>query len=210
MEGVMRLYDRYILPVVLNAAMSTKPIRYQRKKVVPRAQGRVLEIGFGAGHNLPFYDASKVTHLWALEPSKEMRERAAERVSQSSIPLEFLDLPSEEIPLGNEEADTILITYTLCTIPDVTKALGEMRRVLKPGGKMIFCEHGEAPDADVRKWQERLTPAWKFIGGGCHVGRPIPKMIVDSGFRIEGMETMYLPGTPRFAGFNYWGDAVKA
>jgi ubiquinone/menaquinone biosynthesis C-methylase UbiE len=206
----MGLYDRYILPVVLNAAMSTKPIRYQRKKVVPRATGRVLEIGFGAGHNLPFYDASKVTHLWALEPSKEMRERAAERVSQSSIPLEFLDLPSEEIPLGNEEADTILITYTLCTIPDVTKALGEMRRVLKPGGKMIFCEHGEAPDADVRKWQERLTPAWKFIGGGCHVGRPIPKMIIDSGFRIEGMETMYLPGTPRFAGFNYWGDAVKA
>jgi len=206
----MGLYDRYILPVVLNAAMSTKPIRYQRKKVVPRAQGRVLEIGFGAGHNLPFYDASKVTHLWALEPSKEMRERAAERVSQSSIPLEFLDLPSEEIPLGNEEADTILITYTLCTIPDVTKALGEMRRVLKPGGKMIFCEHGAAPDADVRKWQERLTPAWKFIGGGCHVGRPIPKMIIDSGFRIEGMETMYLPGTPRFAGFNYWGDAVKA
>jgi ubiquinone/menaquinone biosynthesis C-methylase UbiE len=206
----MGLYDRYILPVVLNAAMSTKPIRYQRKKVVPRAQGRVLEIGFGAGHNLPFYDASKVTHLWALEPSKEMRERAAERVSQSSIPLEFLDLPSEEIPLGNEEADTILITYTLCTIPDVTKALGEMRRVLNPGGKMIICEHGEAPDADVRKWQERLTPAWKFIGGGCHVGRPIPKMIIDSGFRIEGMETMYLPGTPRFAGFNYWGDAVKA
>lgn len=206
----MGLYDRYILPVVLNAAMSTKPIRYQRKKVVPRASGRVLEIGFGAGHNLPFYDTSKVTHLWALEPSKEMRERAAERVSQSSIPLEFLDLPSEEIPLGSEEADTVLITYTLCTIPDVMKALGEMRRVLKSGGKMIFCEHGEAPDADVRKWQERLTPAWKFIGGGCHVGRPIPKMIIDSGFRIEGMETMYLPGTPRFAGFNYWGDAVKA
>jgi ubiquinone/menaquinone biosynthesis C-methylase UbiE len=190
--------------------MSAKPIRYQRKKVVPRAEGRVLEIGFGAGHNLPFYDAAKVSHLWALEPSQEMRERAAERVSQSTIPLEFLDLPSEQIPLQNEEADTILITYTLCTIPDVMKALGEMRRVLKPGGKMIFCEHGEAPDADVRKWQERLTPAWKFIGGGCHVGRPIPKMIIDSGFRIEGMETMYLPGTPRFAGFNYWGDAVKA
>jgi ubiquinone/menaquinone biosynthesis C-methylase UbiE len=206
----MGLYDHYILPVVLNAAMSAKPIRYQRKKVVPRAEGRVLEIGFGAGHNLPFYDAAKVSHLWALEPSQEMRERAAERVSQTSIPLEFLDLPSEQIPLQNEEADTILITYTLCTIPDVMKALGEMRRVLKPGGKMIFCEHGEAPDADVRKWQERLTPAWKFIGGGCHVGRQIPKLIQDSGFRIAGMETMYLPGTPRFAGFNYWGDAVKA
>lgn len=206
----MGLYDRYLLPVLLNTAMSAKPIRYQRKKVVPRAEGRVLEIGFGAGHNLPFYDASKVSHLWALEPSKEMRERAAERVSQSSIPLEFLDLPSEEIPLGSEEADTILITYTLCTIPDVMKALGEMRRVLKPQGKMIFCEHGEAPDENVRKWQRRLTPAWKAIGGGCHVGRPIPKMVQDAGFRITGMETMYLPGTPRFAGFNYWGDAVKA
>jgi ubiquinone/menaquinone biosynthesis C-methylase UbiE len=206
----MGLYDRYLLPPLLNAAMSAKPIRYQRKKVVPRAQGRVLEIGFGAGHNLPFYDAAKVSHLWALEPSPEMRARAAERVSQSTIPLEFLDLPSEQIPLQNEAADTILITYTLCTIPDVMKALGEMRRVLKPGGRMIFCEHGEAPDEDVRKWQRRLTPAWKFIGGGCHVGRQIPKLIQDSGFRITGMETMYLPGTPRFAGFNYWGDAVKA
>ena len=206
----MGLYDRYLLPPLLNAAMSTKPIRYQRKKVVPRAEGRVLEIGFGAGHNLPFYDAAKVSHLWALEPSQEMRARAAERVSQSTIPLEFLDLPSEQIPLENEAADTILITYTLCTIPDVMKALGEMRRVLKSDGRMIFCEHGEAPDEDVRKWQRRLTPAWKFIGGGCHVGRQIPKLIQDSGFKIQGMETMYLPGTPRFAGFNYWGDAVKA
>jgi len=206
----MGLYDHYILPIVLNAAMGTKPIRYQRKKVVPRAEGRVLEIGFGAGHNLPFYDASKVTHLWALEPAKEMRERAAERVAQTSIPFEFLDLPSEQIPLGNEEADTVMITYTLCTIPDVMKALGEMRRVLKPGGKMIFCEHGEAPDESVRKWQRRVTPAWKAIAGGCHVGRPIPQLIQDGGFRINGLETMYLPGTPRFAGFNYWGEAVKA
>jgi ubiquinone/menaquinone biosynthesis C-methylase UbiE len=206
----MGLYDHYVLPVLLNAAMGTKPIRYQRKKVVPRAQGRVLEIGFGAGHNLPFYDTSKVSHLWALEPSREMRARAAERVSQSPIPLEFLDLPSEEIPLGNEEADTVLVTYTLCTIPDVTKALGEMRRVLKPQGKMIFCEHGEAPDANVKRWQDRITPVWKSLCGNCHVGRQIPKLIQDSGFRIEQMETMYLPGTPRFAGFNYWGDAVKA
>ncbi|HEX3673658.1 MAG TPA: methyltransferase domain-containing protein [Rhizomicrobium sp.] len=206
----MGLYDHFILPRLLDAAMSTKPIRYQRRKVVPRAQGRVLEVGFGAGHNLPFYDAAKVTHLWALEPSPEMRARAAERVAASLIPLEFIDLPGEQIPLDAEAADTVLITYTLCTIPDVMKALGEMRRVLKPSGRMIFCEHGEAPDEEVRVWQRRLTPAWKFIGGGCHVGRPIPKMIRDSGFRVESMETMYLPGTPRFAGFNYWGDAVKA
>ncbi len=205
----MGLYDRYLLPVLLNAAMSTKPVTYQRKKVVPRAQGRVLEIGFGAGHNLPFYDPSKVSHLWALEPSREMRERAAKRMAQSPIPMEFLDLPSEQIPLENEAADTVLVTYTLCTIPDVMKALGEMRRVLKNKGRMIFCEHGEAPDENVRKWQRRLTPAWKAIGGGCHLARRIPDLIRDSGFRVEGLQTMYLPGTPRFAGFNYWGEAQK-
>jgi ubiquinone/menaquinone biosynthesis C-methylase UbiE len=206
----MGLYDRYVLPRLLNAAMSAKPIRYQRRKVVPRAQGRVLEVGFGAGHNLPFYDAAKVTHLWALEPSAEMRARAAERVAGSPLKIEFIDLPGEQIPLDAQAADTILITYTLCTIPDVMKALGEMRRVLKSSGKMIFCEHGEAPDESVRRWQRRLTPVWKAIGGGCHVGRPIPKLIADSGFRLDDMDTMYLPGTPRFAGFNYWGQAAKA
>lgn len=205
----MGFYDRHILPRLLNAAMSTKPIAYQRKKVVPRCEGRVLEIGFGAGHNLPFYDASKVSHIWALEPAAEMRARAAERVSQSPIALEFLDLPGERISLDDEAADTVLVTYTLCTIPDVHKALGEMRRVLKPSGRMIFCEHGEAPDAGVKRWQERLTPLWKAIGGGCHLGRPIPSLIADAGFRVEGLETMYLPGTPHFAGFNYWGSATR-
>jgi ubiquinone/menaquinone biosynthesis C-methylase UbiE len=205
----MGFYSRHVLPRLLNGAMSAKPIRYQRKKVVPRAEGRVLEVGFGAGHNLPYYDASKVSHIWALEPAKEMRDRARENVAASPIPLEFLDLPGEQIPLENEAADTVLITYTLCTIPDVMAALGQMRRVLKSSGRMIFCEHGEAPDEDVRKWQRRLTPAWKVIGGGCHVGRPIPKMIADGGFRIDDMQTMYLPGTPRFAGFNYWGSATK-
>src|ERR1700744_651730 len=205
----MGFYNHYILPRLLNAAMGTKPIRYQRKKVVPRAEGRVLEVGFGAGHNLPFYDTSKVSHIWALEPAKEMRARAAERVAASPIPLEFLDLPGEQIPLENESADTILITYTLCTIPDVVAALAQMRRVLKSNGRRIFSEDGGAPDDDVRKWQRRLTPAWKAIAGGCYVGRPIPKMIVDGGFRLDDMQTMYLPGPPRFAGFNYWGSATK-
>jgi ubiquinone/menaquinone biosynthesis C-methylase UbiE len=205
----MGFYDRHILPVLLSAAMGAKPITYQRRKVVPRAAGRVLEVGFGAGHNLPFYDRAKVSHLWALEPSREMRARAAGRVAASPIDIEFLDLPGEQIPLEDETADTILITYTLCTIPDALKALGEMRRVLKAGGRMIFCEHGEAPDDNVKRWQERLTPAWKAIGGGCHPGRPIPQLIQAGGFRLDDMQTMYLPGTPRFAGFNYWGAAAK-
>jgi ubiquinone/menaquinone biosynthesis C-methylase UbiE len=206
----MGFYDRHILPWLLDAAMSTKPITYQRRKVVPRAEGRVLEIGFGAGHNLPFYDAFKVSHLWALEPSAEMRARAAERVAASPIKLDYLGLSGESIPLGDAEADTVLITYTMCSIPDVAKALGEMRRVLKPAGRMIFCEHGSAPDAKVDRFQRRINPVWKSLCGGCHVDRPIPKLIQDAGFKVEDMQTMYLPGTPRFAGFNYWGSATKA
>ena len=206
----MGFYDKHILPRLLNTAMSAKPISYQRKKVVPRAQGRVLEIGFGAGHNLPYYDASKVTQIWALEPAAEMRERSAERRAGSSIALQFIDLPSEKIALDSESADTVLVTYTLCTIPAVMTALGEMRRDMKSSGTMIFCEHGEAPDESVRRWQSRITPVWKIIGGGCHVGRPIPKLIENAGFKLADIQTMYLPGTPRFAGFNYWGSAVKA
>jgi ubiquinone/menaquinone biosynthesis C-methylase UbiE len=190
--------------------MSAKPISYQRRKVVPRAEGRVLEVGFGAGHNLPYYDAGKVTQIWALEPSAEMRARAGERAAASTIPLEFIGLPSEKIPLDADAADTVLVTYTLCTIPDVMAALGEMRRVMKPTGRMIFCEHGEAPDENVRRWQRSITPVWKMIGGGCHVGRAIPSLIKQAGFKVEDMETMYLPGTPRFAGFNYWGSASRA
>ena len=196
--------------MLLGTVMGAKPITYQRKKVVPRAEGRVLEVGFGAGHNLPFYDPAKVSHLWALEPSLELRARASARVAANTIPIEFLDLPGEEIPLEDDSVDNVLITYTLCTIPDVTRALGQMRRVLKPGGRMIFCEHGKAPDADVEKWQHRIEPMWKKISGGCHLARPIPSLITDTGFHMEDMETMYLPGTPRWSGFNYWGSATKA
>jgi len=206
----MGFYERHILPFVLGAAMGAKPITYQRKKVVPRAEGRVLEVGFGAGHNLPFYDPAKVTHLWALEPSLEYRARAAERIAKNTIPIEFLDLPGEQIPLDDESADTVLITYTMCTIPDVVAALGQMRRVLKPQGKMIFCEHGKAPDANVEKWQRRIEPFWKKIGGGCHLTRAIPALVTETGFKIDDLDTMYLPGSPRFAGFNYWGAASKA
>ncbi len=203
----MGFYARHILPALLDRAMSTKPIRYQRRKVVPRAEGRVLEIGFGAGHNLPFYDASKVTQLWALEPSAEMRARSKERLAQQSLPVEFLDLPGEQIPLEDKSVDTILITYTLCTIGDVAAALQQMRRVLKPEGVMLFCEHGKAPDATAYRWQQRLEPMWRRIGGGCHLTRAVPELIEAGGFHIAEMETMYLPGTPHFAGFNYWGTA---
>lgn len=203
----MGFYDRFLLPPLLEFAMGAKPIRYQRGKVVPLAEGRVLEIGLGAGQNLPFYDPTKVTHLWGLEPAEEMRARAMKRARDVKFPLEFLDLKAEEIPLDDKSVDTVLVTYTLCTIPDVNRALQGMRRVLKPGGRLIFCEHGEAPDPSVRKWQEWMTPAWKKIAGGCHVGRPIPQLLREGGFTVEKMETMYLPSTPRPLGYNYWGTA---
>jgi ubiquinone/menaquinone biosynthesis C-methylase UbiE len=203
----MTFYERRILPWLLDMAMSAKPITWQRRKVVPLAEGRVLEIVLGAGQNLQFYDPVRVSHVWGLEPSAEMRERATHRAKDVRFSLEFLDLKAEEIPLDDASADTVLVTYTLCTIPEVGRALKGMRRVLKPGGRLIFCEHGEAPDESVRVWQRRITPVWKAIGGGCHVGRPIPALIREGGFTIEKMETMYLPSTPKFAGFNYWGSA---
>ena len=203
----MGFYDRHILPHVINLACGVKPIRYQRQKVVPQAEGRVLEIGIGSGLNLPFYDPTRVEKLWGLEPAPEIRRMAEKAAAGSPFPVEFIDLPGETIPLEDKSVDTVVITYTLCTITDAVRALGEMRRVLKPGGQLLFAEHGRAPDASVRRWQDRLTPVWKRIGGGCHLNRDIPKLLEQGGFAIDRLETMYLPG-PRPMTFNYWGAAV--
>jgi len=179
----------------------------QREKIVPLAEGRVLEIGLGSGLNLPYYDPEKVDKLWGLEPSPEMRRMAQPIIEAAPVDVELIDLPGEEIPLEDKTVDTIVTTYTLCTIPETEQALRQMARVLKPGGRMLFCEHGAAPDASVRRWQDRLNPIWKRIGGGCHLNRDIPKVIDQGGFEVVDLETMYLPGF-RFAGFNYWGAAT--
>ncbi|HEX9814064.1 MAG TPA: class I SAM-dependent methyltransferase [Myxococcota bacterium] len=202
----MGVYSKYILPRVVHFTCGQKPCMLQREKVVPLASGEVLEIGVGSGLNLPFYDPARVTRLWGLEPSVEMRRLAANAVRALPFKFEFIDLPGEEIPLDANSVDTVLITYTLCTIPETQRALGGMARVLRPGGKLIFCEHGAAPDADVRRWQERLNPIWNRLGGGCNLNRAIPDLIRSGGFEIDRMETMYLPGW-RPAGFNYWGSA---
>ncbi|NWH07183.1 MAG: class I SAM-dependent methyltransferase [Alphaproteobacteria bacterium] len=206
----MGFYERHILPPLLNMAMSAKPITYQRRKVVPQASGRVLEIGMGAGHNIPFYDRAKVSELIGLEPSPGLRSRAQRTAHEAGMKVDFIGLKAEEIPLADESVDTVLVTYTLCTIPDVPRALAGMKRVLKPGGCLIFCEHGEAPDPGVKRWQGRINPIWKRIAGGCNLHRPIPSLLREGGFAIDKMETMYLPSTPRFAGYNYWGSARKA
>lgn len=206
----MNLYERFVGPRLVEAACSARPISIQRAKVVPRAAGVVLEIGFGAGQNLPFYDAGRVERLYALEPSLAMRKRARRRLSEIAIPIEFLDLPGEAIPLDSASIDTVVVTYTLCTIPDVLTALEGMRRVLRPDGVLLFTEHGRAPDSGVRTWQDRLNQPWGKIAGGCHLNRNIPELIRSSGFAFDELEAMYLPGTPKFAGYNYWGRARAA
>ena len=206
----MSFYDDHILPHMINLACGAKPIRYQRKKVVPQAAGRILEIGMGSGLNIPFYDPSRVEFVWGLEPSRGMRRKAQRNLDAAPFEVKWLDLPGEEIPLDDDSADTILLTYTLCTIPDWHAALLQMRRVLKPGGVMLFCEHGEAPDAGVRVWQDRVNGIWGKMAGGCNLNRPIPSYLEQGGFKIADMETMYVPSTPKIAAFTYWGTATAA
>lgn len=203
----MNLYEEYILPSIINITCSTESVLNQRKKLVPLAEGRILEVGMGSGINLDYYNPGKVELLWGLEPSKGMRKKAAPKIKLAPFEIRLLDLPGEEIPLENNTVDTVLLTYTLCTIPGWQQAMEQMRRVLKPDGRLIFCEHGVAPDENIRKWQERVNPLWKMFTGGCNLNRPIPNCLTQSGFKIESMDTMYLPSTPKIVGYNYWGIA---
>lgn len=206
----MGFYDKYVMPRFINCACGSKPIMKQREKVVPQARGTVLEIGIGTGLNLPFYDSSQVDRVIGLDPSEESWELAGERASAVNFDVEFVGLPGEQIPLEDDSIDTVMITYSLCTIPDPVLALQGMARVLRPGGQLIFCEHGRAPDAGVLKWQDRINPLWMKIAGGCHLNRDIPSILSDGGFAVDKMEEMYLPSTPRIASYNYWGTAQLA
>lgn len=204
----MSFYDEHILPHVINMACGTKPVLKQREKIVPHAEGRILEIGMGSGINIPYYNPDKVEKVWGLEPSEGMRRKAEPRVAAAPFDLEWLGLPGEEIPLDDNSADTIVLTYTLCTIPDWRAAVTQMRRVLKPGGKLLFSEHGKAPDAAVLAWQNRINPLWMKMAGGCHLNRDIPKLLREGGFDIKQLDSMYVPSTPKVAGFTYWGYAL--
>jgi ubiquinone/menaquinone biosynthesis C-methylase UbiE len=204
----MGLYQRYVLPRLIHCVCGSPVIEHQRRLVVPRAHGQVLEIGFGSGLNLPHYRRGQVERLWALEPSAEMRSLAAPRIAASGLDVQLLDLPGEAIPLPEHSVDCVVMTYTLCTIPDAAAALAQVRRVLHPGGRLLFCEHGAAPDTGVRRWQDRLDGAWCRLAGGCHLNRDVALLIESAGFRFEGVRSRYLPGTPRFAGYNTWGSAL--
>lgn len=202
-------YERYILPPALDFACGLPMISRQRQLVVPLAQGRVLEVGIGTGLNMRYYDKTRVTHITGLDPALQMHPLARKRIAQTGLDVDLVGLSAEQIPLPDASFDTVLITYTLCSIPDALAALREMRRVLASGGRLLFCEHGRAPDASVRRWQDRLQPLWGKIAGGCHLGRDIPALLQEAGFRLTDLHTRYLPG-PRPFTFHYWGEALPA
>jgi ubiquinone/menaquinone biosynthesis C-methylase UbiE len=205
----MGLYDRYVLPRLINLACSSKPNMKQREKLVPLAEGEVLEIGMGSGLNLSYYDRTKVRKVWGLEPSEGMRKLARRSTGGADLDLEMIDLPGEEIPLDANSIDTVVVTYTLCSIGDVRQALMGMQRVLRPGGRLLFCEHGIAPDQSVADWQHRLNPAWRMFAGGCNINRDIPAVLQAAGFKVVNDERMYIPGIKALS-YNYWGTAVPA
>jgi ubiquinone/menaquinone biosynthesis C-methylase UbiE len=205
----MSFYEDRILPHVIDRACSMGQIMKLRSQIVPHAKGRVLEVGMGSAINMEFYNADQVEMVYGLEPSAGMRRKAQPNLVRSSVKVEWLDLPGECIPLEDQSVDTVLLTFTLCTIPDWHLALEQMSRVLKPGGELLFLEHGESPDDSIRKWQNRVTPGWKKLAGGCHLNRNIADLIRHAGFDIIELENLYVPKAPKIAGYIYKGRALK-
>ena len=200
-------YERTILPRLIEAGCSQGPMMKLRARYVPQAQGKVLEIGIGTGLNLEFYDRDKV-ELTGLDPAAELTGRAKERAEALNMPINLLGLSGESIPAEDRTFDSLVCTWTLCSIPNVTAALGEMRRVLKPGGRLFFVEHGRSPDASVAKWQRRIEPVWKRFTGGCHLTRAADELIEQAGFEVTNTEAGYVPG-PKIAAYLTHGIALR-
>ena len=202
----MSAYQKWCLPIMVNCVCSLKLVTQQRAKIVPLAKGQILEVGVGTGLNLPYYTRSKVLQLWAIDPSNGMIRWAGRQVDRSDFKVNLLRGSAERIPLEDNSMDTVVLMYTLCSIVEVEVAITEMRRVLKDSGKLLFCEHGLAPDKRTRWWQNRLNGIWGRLSGGCHLNRSIPALLEQGGFRLSEMDTMYLPGWKPFC-FNYRGIA---
>lgn len=203
----MSIYNDHVLPRFLNLVMRTKGLQAYRRRVVPAAEGRVLEIGIGSGLNLPFYGRG-VTEVVGLDPSAPLRRMAGEQAARSGMEVRVLEGSAEAIPLEDASFDTVLTTWTLCSVRDAGTALAEIRRVLKPAGHLLFVEHGSAPDAGVARWQDRLTPLWNPVAGGCHLNRPIEALIRRAGFGIPDLHVGYMAGPKPFT-FMYEGRATK-
>lgn len=205
----MGLYDDQLLPRMLNRMMGQRFLRDVRRRATAGLAGDVVEIGFGTGHNLPFMPGT-VTRVRAVEPSRVSVRLAEDRIASAPFPVEVVGLDGERLPLPDADADAVLCTFSLCTIPDPVVALREMRRVLRPGGALHLVEHGRAPDARVRVWQDRITPVQRRLAGGCHLNRDIPALLTEAGFDASGLDTHYLPGQPRPFAYLYEGRAVPA
>jgi ubiquinone/menaquinone biosynthesis C-methylase UbiE len=203
----MAFYRDRIYPHLVQVLGNPKPIAEIRRRIIPMAHGQVLEIGVGTGVNLPLYDSTKVNKLYALEPNPGMVRRAEEQSRHTELNVEFVSLPGESIPLGDASVDTVVSTFTMCTIPGVVEAIRGIRRVLKPEGKLIFFEHGLSPDPQVRRWQERSEPLFRLAFEGCHVTRHIPSLIREGGFVIEKLNEAYLAPFPKSGSYSYWGVA---
>ncbi len=202
----MGFYAQYVLPRLIDLAMRNKEAARLRADWIPRARGEVLEIGIGSGLNLPFY-SPEVQRVYGVDPSVELQRMARKRVAPGRLPVEFLSQSAEEpLPLPSASVDTVVVTWTICSIPNVEQALQQMKRVLKPSGRLIFLEHGRSPDPSVVAWQDRLTPIWKRFTGGCHLNRKMDELITAAGFQITELKTCYLPG-PRPMSYIYQGFA---
>jgi ubiquinone/menaquinone biosynthesis C-methylase UbiE len=204
---MVSFYQKCVLPHLINMAMRQKNLTAYRGRVVPAAEGRVLEIGIGSGFNLPFY-SENVRQVIGLDPSPQLLAMAHRVRRRESLPVKFIEGSAENIPLEDASVDTVVTTWTLCSIPDAARALHEIRRVLNPGGRFLLVEHGRAPDPNVVWWQDRLTPLWKRIGGGCHLNRAISALIENAGFRFDRLETGYMRG-PKPMTFMYEGSARR-
>ena len=205
----MGFYQNRILPHIVNVAMNTKAMQEERKRCLKDVKGTVLEVGFGTGRNLPYYPRT-VTKVVGVDPSETSTRLARKRIAASPFPVEIVGLSAEKIPVADASFESIVSTFTLCTIPDVAGALLEMRRALGPGGRFYFVQHGHAQDPRVQRWQERLNSVEQTVFGGCHLNRRISALIEHAGFEIEQLENSYLKGAPKFAGFLYRGVAKRS
>lgn len=200
-------YDRHILPRLIDLACAQRCVLRQRALIVPEAEGVVVELGIGSGINLDFYDKARVRRIIGVDRSPASWRLGHERLSRSPIAVELLEAAAEDLGLPSRTADTVVVTYTLCSIDGVGRALNEARRVLKPTGRLLFLEHGRSPEAALARWQNRLTPATRMLAGGCRLDRDPLDLIVNAGFRIERIQTGVLPGFPRLVAYHYVGAA---
>ena len=203
---IKKYYEAKILPSLINCCCATKPINYQRQKIIPQASGHILEIGIGSGLNFNYYNKANVSEVFAVEPDGVLLKKAKQNAELNNIDLNIQQLKAEELPFDNNSFDTVISTYTMCSIPGLGSAMSEINRVMKPNAKFLFSEHGKSPDSDILKWQKRMNGIQKRIAGGCHLDVDIPNEITKANFKIDKIDSMYVPG-PKFLSYHYWGAA---